>query len=119
MRVGSFNAAVVGEPLRIPAILFGQFAVHSSFGFGIETGGKGRAKSTHGKISVSHCTTGMCFETCDDLMSAVYLAEEMQRIVPAEIANESDPRVISKAMRKFYRTATLEVLSRELGGPHD
>ncbi len=119
MRVGSFNAAVVGEPLMVPAILFGQFAVHSSFGFGIGTGGKGRAKSTHGKISVSHCATGMCFSNRDDLMSAVYLAEEMQRIVPAEIANETNANVVASALRNFYRTATLEVLGRQIGGWND
>lgn len=117
-RVGSFSPAVIdGEPIVIPAIVFGQFAVHSSLGF-VLLDKKQKILRTSGQISVSHVPTGMCFDTFSDLMSAVYLAQEMARIVPDEVANERDSKAIRVPLGKCYRMATLAAIGRSVGGSH-
>lgn len=117
-KVGSFSAQVDGAPMVAPAILFGQFAVHSSFGFA-RAGSKGQITKTSGQISVSHCPTGMALDTFCDLMSAVYLAQELQRLVPADVANNADPEAIRRSLGKYFRLATLAAIGRGLGGSHD
>jgi hypothetical protein len=61
----------------------------------------------------------MCFDVFPNLMSAVYLAEQMQRIVPAEVASESNPEAIRDLMAGYYRRATLAAIGRTLGGTND
>lgn len=112
--IGSFNASVFDtETFSVPAILFGEFAVHSSLGTACDPGG--RRKDTRGQITVSHCPTGMSLEFFDDLMSAVYLAQELQSSVPPEIASCADRNILRSTLGIHLRKAVLAVLGRDVG----
>lgn len=114
MKIGSFKPAVAeGESLSVPAIIFGHFAVHSSVGTAVTP--KGKQRDTRGMIAMSHCPTGMSMAFFNDLMSAVYLAEELQNSVPAELASSTDKESLHKTLGDYYRRATLAVIGRDVG----
>lgn len=112
--IGSFTASVFDTmTFSVPAILFGEFAVHSSLGRACDP--KGREKDTRGKITVSHCPTGMSLDFFDDLMSAVFLAQELQNSVPPEIASSTDKNILHATLGIHYRKAVLAVVGRDVG----
>lgn len=113
MKIGSFNPTVCGESLTVPAILFGNFAVHSSLGLAADK--KGRVKDTRSKITLSHCPTGLSLEFFDDLMFAVHLADEMQKSVPLDVAESTDMHTLHSRLGDYFRAATLAVIGRDIG----
>jgi hypothetical protein len=114
MKIGSFNPAIAGgETISVPAIIFGYFAVHSSVGRTVSP--KGKQRDTRGMIALSHCPTGMSMAFFNDLMSAVYLAEELDKSVPAELASSTDKDSLYKTLGEYYRRATLAVIGRDVG----
>jgi hypothetical protein len=114
MKIGSFTACLQGaKPFEISALIFGHFAVHDSFGFTGDS--KGRVKHTQQKITLSHCPTGLSLELFDNMMDAVFLAQELEKSVPPDVASCTDIAELYAKMGSYFRRATLAIIGRNVG----